>query len=277
MKINKTDLQNIAIDHSADIDYKDFINIYRECTRKSFNFLAIDTNVTSEQSSKIQKKFVRLFIKMTVTDQLKIIDNKIKENQTQYDLDRLAAKKSAYSSDDLKKYQYLTGKDLGYTRGVLEQTKFDHSPQGEVVNKGFDDKDGQKEGLLKRLKKFEKNQNVSDNDKNKKTNIESEPNSPRSKSSIYLTPSSSGRSKPSQKTLISDDKLERSAYFPDVANAKGINILELKNETQTSYLEDDLEVFFLDCPDIFHLDLKEFFENIASEEKHSIGYKLISR
>ena len=52
---------------------------------------------------------------MTVTDQLKIIDNKIKENQTQYDLDRLAAKKSAYSSDDLKKYQYLTGKDLGYT------------------------------------------------------------------------------------------------------------------------------------------------------------------
>ena len=65
---------------------------------------------------------------MTVTDQLKIIDNKIKENQTQYDLDRLAAKKSAYSSDDLKKYQYLTGKDLGYTRGVLEQTKFDHSP-----------------------------------------------------------------------------------------------------------------------------------------------------
>ena len=64
---------------------------------------------------------------MTVTDQLKIIDNKIKENQTQYDLDRLAPKKSAYSSDDLKKYQYLTGIDLGYTRGVLEQTKFDHS------------------------------------------------------------------------------------------------------------------------------------------------------
>ena len=189
MKINKTELQNIVIDHSADIDYKDFIKIYRECTRKSFNVLTIDTNFTSEQSPKIQKKFVRLFIKMTVTDQLKIIDNKIKENQTQYDLDRLAAKKSAYSSDDLKRYEYLTGKDLGYTRGVLEQTKFDHSPQGEVVNKGFDDKDGQKEGLLKRLKNFEKNQKVNDNEQNKKTNDESEPNSARSKSSIYLTPS----------------------------------------------------------------------------------------
>ena len=34
MKINnKRELQNIAINHSADIDYKDFIKIYRECTR----------------------------------------------------------------------------------------------------------------------------------------------------------------------------------------------------------------------------------------------------
>ena len=46
---------------------------------------------------------------MKVTDQLKTIDNKIKENQAQYDLDRLAAKISAYSSGDLRKYEYLTG------------------------------------------------------------------------------------------------------------------------------------------------------------------------
>ena len=50
---------------------------------------------------------------MTVTDQLKIIDNKIKANQAQYDLDRLAAKISTYSSGDLRKYEYLTAKDLG--------------------------------------------------------------------------------------------------------------------------------------------------------------------
>ena len=36
-------------------------------------------------------------------------------------------------------------------------------------------------------------------------------------------------------------------------------------------------MFFLGCPDIFDLDLKEFFENIASEEKQSIGYEIISR
>ena len=74
--------------------------------------------------------------------------------------------------------------------------------------------------------------------KTKKTNDESEISSARSKSSIYLTPPSSARSKSSKKTLISDDKLERSAYLFDAANN-----LELKNEAQTSYLEDDLEAF----------------------------------
>ena len=44
MKINnKRELQNIAINHSADIDYKDFMEIYRECTKDHFNFLTIDT------------------------------------------------------------------------------------------------------------------------------------------------------------------------------------------------------------------------------------------
>ena len=64
---------------------------------------------------------------MTATGQLKITDNKIKSNQAQHDLDRLTAKISAYSSGDLRKYEYLTGEDLGYRPSVLEQTKFDYS------------------------------------------------------------------------------------------------------------------------------------------------------
>ena len=55
---------------------------------------------------------------MTVTNQLKIIDNKIKTNQAQYDLDGLIAKISAYSFGDLKRYKYLTGEDLGYKPSV---------------------------------------------------------------------------------------------------------------------------------------------------------------
>ena len=93
---------------------------------------------------------------MTVTDQIKIIDNKIKANQAQYDLDRLAAKISALSSGELRKCEYLTGEDLGYRSSVLEQTKFDYSRLGKVFNTRLDDKDDQKEGLLKRLKTIEK-------------------------------------------------------------------------------------------------------------------------
>ena len=62
---------------------------------------------------------------MRVTDQVKIIDNKIKVNQAQHDLDSLAAKIFAYSSGDLRKYEYLTGQDLGYKPSVFEQAKFD--------------------------------------------------------------------------------------------------------------------------------------------------------
>ena len=40
---NKRELENIAINHSANIDYKDFIKIYRDCTREPFTFLTIDT------------------------------------------------------------------------------------------------------------------------------------------------------------------------------------------------------------------------------------------
>ena len=91
---------------------------------------------------------------MTVTDQLRLIENKIKANQAQNDLVRLAAKISAYSSDDLRKYEYLTGENLGYKPSVFEQAKFDYSPLGKIFTKGLD-KDDQEEGLLKRLKNIE--------------------------------------------------------------------------------------------------------------------------
>ena len=90
---------------------------------------------------------------MTAIDQLKIIDNSIKGNQAQYDLDRLAAKISAYSSGDLRKYEYLTGEDFGYKPSVVEQAKFDYSPLGKFFIKRL--KEHKKDGLLKRLKNIE--------------------------------------------------------------------------------------------------------------------------
>ena len=45
---------------------------------------------------------------MTVTDQIKILNWKIKQNESQYDLDRRAAGISALSSKKLDKYELLS-------------------------------------------------------------------------------------------------------------------------------------------------------------------------
>ena len=56
MKINdKRELQNIAINHSADIDYQDFIKIYRECTREPYTFLTIDTILPASNPLRLRK------------------------------------------------------------------------------------------------------------------------------------------------------------------------------------------------------------------------------
>ena len=88
---------------------------------------------------------------MTVTDQIKSLNRKIKQNESQYDLDRETAKISALSSNNLDKYELLTGEDLNLKPSTIEQAKFEYSPLGKVFNKGLS-KDDNKEGLLKRLK-----------------------------------------------------------------------------------------------------------------------------
>ena len=91
---------------------------------------------------------------MTITDQIKILDRKIMQNEAQYDLERKAAKIAALSSNNLDKYEYLTGEDLGLKPSTIEQTKLEYSPLGKIFNKGLN-KDGKKEGLFKRLKNID--------------------------------------------------------------------------------------------------------------------------
>ena len=93
---------------------------------------------------------------MTITDQIKILDKNILQNEVQYDLDKEAAIISAGSSNNLDNYKYLTGKDLGLKPNTIEQDGFEYSPLGKIFNKGLD-KDDQKEGLFKRLKNIEDN------------------------------------------------------------------------------------------------------------------------
>ena len=92
------------------------------------------------------------------------------QNEAQYDLDRKATKISALSSNNLDKYEYLTGEDLGLKPSTIEQAKFEYSPLGKIFNKGLD-KDDQKEGLFKRLKNIEDKNEELLKAKNKTENI----------------------------------------------------------------------------------------------------------
>ena len=91
---------------------------------------------------------------MTVTDQIKILNRKIKQNEVQYDLDRKTVEISALPSKNLNKYEYLTGEDLRFKPSTIKKAKFEYSPLGKVFNKGLSEDDN-KEGLLKKLKNIE--------------------------------------------------------------------------------------------------------------------------
>ena len=95
---------------------------------------------------------------MTCKEQNKILNDKIDANNAQYNLDRMNAEISAYSSGDLPKDEYLTKKDLGYKPDAFEQAKFEYPPLGKVFTDGLDQSD-RNEGLLKRLKHIEDRNN----------------------------------------------------------------------------------------------------------------------
>ena len=59
MKINnRKELQNIAVTHSADIDYNDFVKIYRECTREPYSFLTMDTTLPGSDLLRFKKDLI---------------------------------------------------------------------------------------------------------------------------------------------------------------------------------------------------------------------------
>ena len=48
---NKQELQQIAFNHSSDIDFKDFMNLYKKCTAKPYSFLVIDVILALDNPS----------------------------------------------------------------------------------------------------------------------------------------------------------------------------------------------------------------------------------
>ena len=59
MKItNKRKLQQIAFNHSAYMDFQEFMNLYKKCTQKPYSFLVNDTTLASDNSSRFRKNLL---------------------------------------------------------------------------------------------------------------------------------------------------------------------------------------------------------------------------
>ena len=206
---------------------------------------------------------------MTITDQIKILGRKIMQNEAQNDLDSKAAKISALSSNNLDKYEYLTGEDLSLKPCTIEQAKFEYSPLGKIFNKGLN-KDDQEEGLFKRLRNIENAQNnlINGNNKNK-------PDSARSKlslASIFDSISSK---------IKDEDENEKTAcelYQVGIEGMKGPKLpgeKESKDEKSPVYLENNLNKIENNFPDIYD-KYQRFFKYIANKEKNDVDYKILS-
>ena len=137
MKIpNKEEHQQIASNHSFDIDFKDFMKLYQEYPKKPYLFLVNDYRLTIEI---IDYDFGRTYYKMSVSEKTKATNNKIDQNKALYNLDNQTAKISALSSGNVSKYEFLTNKDVSPKEDLLERAtalkRFENSPLGKKLKK----------------------------------------------------------------------------------------------------------------------------------------------
>ena len=122
MKItNKRKLQQIAFNHFPDIDFQDLRNLYEKCRAKPYSFLVIDTTLISDNRFRFRKNHVERIQKVIMTT-----DEKIRDEKSQYDVNREVEKNSALSSGKIDKQEYLPCKEiLPFDQsGIKDQAKF---------------------------------------------------------------------------------------------------------------------------------------------------------
>ena len=81
------------------------------------------------------------------------IDDQIRDEKLQYDINREAAKISALSSGKIHKYEYLTGEEIlpSNQQQIIEQAKFTYSPLGKAFEKQIKSIEDQRENQIKAI------------------------------------------------------------------------------------------------------------------------------
>ena len=73
MKIrNKRELQQIALNHSSDTDFKDFIKIYKTCISEPYSFLVNDTTLLSDNPLRHTKNLLKYICNKTMTMMIRL-------------------------------------------------------------------------------------------------------------------------------------------------------------------------------------------------------------
>ena len=197
---------------------------------------------------------------MTATDQIKILNKKIKQNESQYDLDSEAAKISALSSENLDKYELLTGEDLDIKPSIVEQAKFEYSPLGKIFNKRLSEED-KKERLFKRLENIkDKNEelintiNITNRATKNKTNIQS-------KNLIYNSKDSFVK----QKDIDKFKELSLDSFYKKLNKFNG-EITRLKNVSSRKKEKKELKNQILFNAKIFYNELYYIYKKNTTKK-----------
>ena len=133
MKIpNKRELQEVTSHHLSDIDFNDFMNLYKNCTAKPHSFLVNDTTLASDNSLRFRNNLLERTQQLIMT-----IDYKIKDEKLQYNINREAAKISTLLLGKIDKYEYLARKEIfpSDQSRIIEQAKFAYSLLDKVFGK----------------------------------------------------------------------------------------------------------------------------------------------
>ena len=102
-------LQQTAFNHSSDINFKDFINLYKICSAKPYSSLIIDATLASDNLLRFRLNLSESIWKLIMTT-----DDKIRHEKWQYDVNREVSKVSVLASGKIVKYEYYRWRNIAF-------------------------------------------------------------------------------------------------------------------------------------------------------------------
>ena len=122
---NKQEIQQVASNHSSDIEFKNFMNLCKKCTAKPYFISVNDTTLLSDNPLHFRKNLSDRTPKIIMK-----INNKIRDEKLQYNINKETSKILVLSSGKIDIYEYVIGKEVlspGPSQ-IIEPATFTYSP-----------------------------------------------------------------------------------------------------------------------------------------------------